>query len=109
MQYPKGLGSTVKELDISKAVGKYEKTKFSMLVPDVEEKMKTLCDGDVQHVVLFGIEVHKVLKIQNYKQMFHMIFAIKFELHVHVHVDKVDFMHYVLVHQLLELTVESPW
>ena len=56
-QYPKGLGSTVAELDISKAVGKYEKTKFSMLVPEVDEKLKTLCEGDVQHVVLFGIEV----------------------------------------------------
>ena len=56
-QYPKGLGSTVSELDISKAVGKYEKTKFSMMVPDVADKLKTLCEGDVQHVVLFGIEV----------------------------------------------------
>lgn len=45
------------ELDISKAVGKFEKTKFSMLVPAVMEKMKTLCEGDVRHVVLFGIEV----------------------------------------------------
>ena len=56
-QYPKGLGNTVSELDISNAVGKFEKTKFSMVVPEVEDKLKTLCGGDVKHVVLFGIEV----------------------------------------------------
>ncbi|XP_064612642.1 isochorismatase domain-containing protein 1-like [Liolophura sinensis] len=57
-QYPKGLGSTVTELDVSTAVVVAPKTKFSMLVPEVEEKMKILCNGDVQHVVLFGIETH---------------------------------------------------
>ncbi|XP_060064670.1 isochorismatase domain-containing protein 1-like [Ylistrum balloti] len=57
-QYPKGLGNTVAELDISHAVGKFDKTKFSMMLPEVEEKLKTLCGGDVQHVVLFGIEAH---------------------------------------------------
>jgi len=44
-------------LDISHAAGVFEKTKFSMVLPEVEEKLKTLCDGDVHHVVLFGIEV----------------------------------------------------
>ncbi|XP_069135709.1 isochorismatase domain-containing protein 1-like [Argopecten irradians] len=57
-QYPKGLGSTVEELDISHAAGKFDKTKFSMMLPEVEEKLKTLCGGDVQHVVLLGIEAH---------------------------------------------------
>ncbi|XP_060596140.1 isochorismatase domain-containing protein 1-like [Ruditapes philippinarum] len=57
-QYSKGLGKTVTELDISHAVGVYDKTKFSMVLPEVEEKMKELCAGDVRHVVLFGIETH---------------------------------------------------
>lgn len=57
LQYPKGLGKTVAELDISHAVGVFEKTKFSMVLPEVEEKLKSLCGGEVKHVVLFGIEV----------------------------------------------------
>ncbi|KAH3886432.1 isochorismatase domain-containing protein 1-like [Dreissena polymorpha] len=57
-QYPKGLGNTVPELDISHAVGVFDKTKFSMVIPSVEEKLKTLCEGSVQHAVLFGIETH---------------------------------------------------
>ncbi|XP_076452422.1 isochorismatase domain-containing protein 1-like [Babylonia areolata] len=57
-QYPKGLGSTVAELDISSAVCTVPKTKFSMLLPEVEGTLKTLCDGKVQHIVLFGIETH---------------------------------------------------
>ena len=56
-QYPKGLGNTVPELDISHAVEVFPKTKFSMVLPEVEEKLKTLCDGNVKHVILFGIEV----------------------------------------------------
>lgn len=44
-------------MDISHAAGKFEKTKFSMLIPEVEEKLKSFCGGDVKHVVLFGIEV----------------------------------------------------
>ncbi|KAK7089527.1 isochorismatase domain-containing protein 1-like [Littorina saxatilis] len=57
-QYPKGLGSTVSELDVSNAVCKVPKTKFSMVLPEVEGTLKTLCDGKVEHVVLFGIETH---------------------------------------------------
>lgn len=56
-QYPKGLGSTVEELDISNAVQVFPKTKFSMVLPEVEETMKKLCDGNLTHVVIFGIEV----------------------------------------------------
>ena len=37
-QYPKGLGSTVEELDISNAAVVAPKTKFSMLVPEVSER-----------------------------------------------------------------------
>ncbi|KAL5006806.1 hypothetical protein ScPMuIL_015612 [Solemya velum] len=57
-QYPKGLGSTVTELNVAHAVGKFPKTKFSMMIPEVDEKLKTLCGGDAKHVVLFGIETH---------------------------------------------------
>lgn len=57
-QYPKGLGSTVPELKIEHAVGIYDKTRFSMLVPPVESLLPQLCNGQLKHVVLFGIETH---------------------------------------------------
>ncbi|XP_013064721.2 isochorismatase domain-containing protein 1-like isoform X1 [Biomphalaria glabrata] len=57
-QYPKGLGSTVPEVNIANAVGVFPKTKFSMVIPEVEEKLKTLCSGNVRHVILCGIETH---------------------------------------------------
>ena len=56
-QYPKGLGNTVNELNIQHAIKVVPKTKFSMVVPEVAEEMKTLCQGGLKHVVLFGIEV----------------------------------------------------
>ena len=56
-QYPKGLGNTVKELDIQHASCVVPKTKFSMLVDDVKQKLPSLCGGNLSHVVLFGIEV----------------------------------------------------
>jgi nicotinamidase-related amidase len=52
-QYPKALGHTVTELDVS-SCPVFEKTQFSMLVPDVEKHLKTL--PDVRSVVLCGIE-----------------------------------------------------
>ncbi|XP_033624673.1 isochorismatase domain-containing protein 1-like [Asterias rubens] len=55
-QYPKGLGSTVPELDIKHAVGVFPKTKFSMLLPPVEEELQRR--PNVKAVVLFGIEAH---------------------------------------------------
>ncbi|CAG5123516.1 unnamed protein product [Candidula unifasciata] len=57
-QYPKGLGSTVPEVNISNAVGIFPKTKFSMLIPEVDEKMRALCGGNVHHVILCGVEAH---------------------------------------------------
>lgn len=57
-QYPRGLGRTVPELDIGHAKGVFEKTKFSMLVPEVSKQLDSLCGGNVQCVVLFGIETH---------------------------------------------------
>ena len=44
------------ELDISHAVGVYPKTKFSMVIPEVKQKLESLCSSDVKHAVLFGIE-----------------------------------------------------
>eukprot|EP01129_Flabellula_baltica_P001401 TRINITY_DN11295_c0_g1_i1.p1 TRINITY_DN11295_c0_g1~~TRINITY_DN11295_c0_g1_i1.p1 ORF type:complete len:190 (+),score=33.24 TRINITY_DN11295_c0_g1_i1:7-576(+) len=51
-QYPRGLGPTLSDLDLD-GVHVYEKTKFSMIVPEVEPHL----DG-VQSVVLFGVEAH---------------------------------------------------
>ena len=45
------------ELKIQHAVGVYDKTKFSMMVPPVESLLPQLCNGQLKHVVLFGIEV----------------------------------------------------
>ncbi|KAK2190078.1 hypothetical protein NP493_90g05012 [Ridgeia piscesae] len=53
-QYPKGLGPTVSELDVSQCPV-FPKTTFSMLTPDVLEHMKKLT---VKSVLLCGIEAH---------------------------------------------------
>jgi len=53
-RYPKGLGSTVEEIDTSFFKERiYPKTKFSMVIPEVEEQLKQL---KVENVVLMGIE-----------------------------------------------------
>lgn len=54
-QYPKGLGPTVKELDVSQEKI-FPKTSFSMLIPAVVDHMKTL--PDLKSVVVCGIENH---------------------------------------------------
>ena len=56
-QYPKGLGSTVSALDITHATGVFPKTRFSMVIPEVEKAMVELCSGHLKCVVLFGVEV----------------------------------------------------
>lgn len=56
-QYPKGLLHTVPELDISKAYAVVEKTKFSMMIPEVREKLSK-CVAKLKSVVLFGVEAH---------------------------------------------------
>lgn len=50
-----GLGKTVSDIDISKARGVFEKTKFSMVVPEVEAVFES--EPTRKSVVLFGIEV----------------------------------------------------
>lgn len=55
-QYPKGLLNTVDELDISRASLVAEKTKFSMVIPQVEEFLES--NPNITSVVLFGVEAH---------------------------------------------------
>lgn len=57
-QNPDKLGKTVQDLDICHAKSVVAKTRFSMLVPEIECEMKTLFeDGKPSDVVLYGIEV----------------------------------------------------
>jgi len=58
-QYPKGLGKTCKELDIT-GCPVFPKTQFSMLIPEVEAHMKTL--PGVDSVILCGIECHACIQ-----------------------------------------------
>ncbi|PFX29904.1 isochorismatase domain-containing protein 2-like [Stylophora pistillata] len=53
-QYPKGLGNTVKEIDTDFFKEQiFPKTKFSMVIPEVEEQLK---QRNIKNVVLMGIE-----------------------------------------------------
>lgn len=52
-QYPKGLGHTVAELNVGK-FPTFPKTQFSMLIPDVENHLKSL--PEVKSVILCGLE-----------------------------------------------------
>ncbi|KAK1176298.1 isochorismatase domain-containing protein 1 [Acipenser oxyrinchus oxyrinchus] len=55
-QYPKGLGSTVQELDLTGVKLVIPKTKFSMVLPEVEAALAEI--PGVRSVVLFGVETH---------------------------------------------------
>ncbi|XP_006007753.1 isochorismatase domain-containing protein 1 [Latimeria chalumnae] len=55
-QYPKGLGSTVQELDLTGTKLVLPKTKFSMVLPEVEAALLDV--PGVRSVVLFGVETH---------------------------------------------------
>ena len=54
-QYPKGLGHTVEEVDLSKAAVCAAKTDFSMIVPEVSAKLTEL---KVTDAVIVGLEAH---------------------------------------------------
>lgn len=54
-QYPKGLGHTVSELNVSQ-LKVFPKTHFSMLIPEVVDHIKTL--KDINSVMICGIENH---------------------------------------------------
>ncbi len=49
------LGHTVSEIDVSLAKGVFDKTVFSMVIPEVEAVLKD--EESRKSVVLFGIEV----------------------------------------------------
>ena len=55
-QYPKGLGHTTKDIKLDNAKLVYEKTKFSMVTPELQCKLKDDVP-ELQSVVIFGIEV----------------------------------------------------
>lgn len=57
-QYPKGLGTTVQEVTevLPQDTLTVEKTNFSMIVPDVEQRLNQL--SNVRKVLLIGIETH---------------------------------------------------
>eukprot|EP00116_Pleurobrachia_bachei_P004790 sb/3465052/ len=55
-QYPKGLGSTCEELNIGHCKINCPKTKFSMVLPEVQAFLQS--NSSRQTVVLFGIEAH---------------------------------------------------
>ncbi|XP_017468682.1 PREDICTED: isochorismatase domain-containing protein 1, partial [Rhagoletis zephyria] len=57
-QYPEKLGNTVCDLDISHAEAVITKTQFSMLVPELENKIKAICGEKPCDVVLYGLETH---------------------------------------------------
>ena len=53
-QYPKGLGATVPELEISKFnITPHSKTCFTMMIPEV---LKQINEGKTKSVILCGIE-----------------------------------------------------
>ena len=57
-QYPQGLGATVAELELKDNVTfKAEKTQFNMLTTEVEHQLSSLCEGNINSVILCGIEV----------------------------------------------------
>ena len=66
IQYPKGLGKTVGDLDVSHAKGVFDKTRFTMFIPPVEKLVQELCGGDLKHIVLFGVEVFILYKFNFY-------------------------------------------
>ncbi|NP_001040541.1 isochorismatase domain containing protein [Bombyx mori] len=56
-QYPKGLGHTTKDIKLEDAALVYEKTKFSMYTPELQERLKKDVP-ELGSIVLFGIEAH---------------------------------------------------
>ncbi|KNC26751.1 hypothetical protein FF38_11398 [Lucilia cuprina] len=58
-QNPEKLGKTVDDLDICHAKSLISKTRFSMIVPEIECDMKKLFEGDQpSDVILYGLESH---------------------------------------------------
>ncbi|KAI2642445.1 Isochorismatase domain-containing protein 1 [Labeo rohita] len=85
-QYPKGLGSTVQEMDLTGAKLVFPKTKFSMVLPEVEAALAEI--PGVRSVVLFGVEtaldligrgfeVHIVADATSSRSMMDRMFALE--------------------------------
>ena len=51
------MGNTVSEINIQHALAVVPKTKFSMIVPEVEPLLKEVCGGNLKVAILFGVEV----------------------------------------------------
>lgn len=61
--YPEKLGRIVKDLDVSHAKAVIPKTLFSMVVPELEAKIKEIFPNEPpETVVLFGLEAHICLE-----------------------------------------------
>lgn len=55
--YPEKLGKIVPEIDVSHADAVISKTRFSMVVPEFEAKVKEIFGDKPTDVVLYGLEV----------------------------------------------------
>ncbi|KAL4701883.1 hypothetical protein ACJJTC_016600 [Scirpophaga incertulas] len=55
--YPKGLGHTTQDINLTDAAMVFEKTRFSMFTPELQERLKKDIPN-LSSVVLFGIEAH---------------------------------------------------
>lgn len=60
--YPEKLGNIVSDIDISHAKAVVSKTRFSMIVPELENKIKEIFGDKPQDVVLYGLEVKHLEK-----------------------------------------------
>lgn len=61
-QYPKGLGPTVKEIEIEKyGIKPYSKTCFSMVLPELMSELNST-QPDTKSVILCGIETHACIQ-----------------------------------------------
>lgn len=56
-QYPEKLGKICAEIDVNHAKAVIDKTQFSMLIPEFENKLKELFCDKPDDVVLYGLEV----------------------------------------------------
>ncbi|XP_037945378.1 isochorismatase domain-containing protein 1 [Teleopsis dalmanni] len=56
--YPEKLGKIVPDLDVSHANAIISKTRFSMIVPELQSKVKEIFGGNPNDVVLYGLESH---------------------------------------------------
>ncbi|KAH8926292.1 Isochorismatase hydrolase [Atractiella rhizophila] len=85
-QAPKSLGTTVAEIGIPEEVRRYDKTKFSMLLDPIKERIAQHLGGEGGSVVIFGLEAH-VCVLQT---VFDLLNFYQGKIQVHVVVDGVS-------------------